>query len=634
MSNFSKTWAVYLLAGLLLTPAFAGAQSGNLRSPDGVRGFYLPYDKFTVPYELFGVRGQVPLISATGAYVLLVWNDPAAESDTTNWSGYRIRRTIPGVSPSPLTAGAPNGQVAGQLKARDAITQICLSQAAHCNTDYNLLGIGGGFFFNGFRGNRRGDGTYLIDIHSEWNSMVSGAGQELRGIWGSSATDVFAVGARGLILHSSGSGWIPMVSPTPAHLNGVSGVSASSVFAVTENGAALRFDGAGWSPVSWATAQDPDPTDIYQPVPLPLRSVWATSPTSVFAVGDSGSVFHYDGTQWDSLAYSPSWLRGTRATRNALLGVWASSPTNAIAVGDSGLILRCDGARCDTLNSGTRSTLRAVWGASANDVFAAGDGGTILRYNGSAWSAMPDTTHRDLRAIWGNSAGDVFAAGGAGEVLHYDGNPAGTWTPMTSVAADRITGLWGSANRNMFAVGGGGTILNYDGTNPVVDECDRCRDFLDVGNLSGFRSRYAVTSIDTTSGQYEEFLESEIRFGDADRPGDIVEILPASRPADNLERVIVVPNPYKRAAEWDLPGQRGIHFVHLPDGATVRVFTSSLDFVREMKHDARGNPGGLTGELLWDMRNADGREVETGIYVYQVETTEGRTREGHFVIIK
>jgi hypothetical protein len=239
---------------------------------------------------------------------------------------------------------------------------------------------------------------------------------------------------------------------------------------------------------------------------------------------------------------------------------------------------------------------------------------------------MNSRTSRDLRSVWAVSSGRVFATGGAGEILTYDGNSAGDWAPMTGVSASRLYGVWASGAQSALAVGASGTIVRYDGTSRIVDDCERCRVFLDAGNISGFRSRYTVTSIDTTSVQYEEFPESDVT--------EIVEVMPASVPADNLESVIVVPNPYKGSAEWDQPGQRSIHFVHLPDGATVRVFTSGLDLIREMKHDARTNPGGLSGELLWDMRNADGREVESGIYVYQVESREGRTREGHFVIIK
>ncbi len=335
MPNIVKTCAFLCAAGAALvgTP-LVSAQPGTLQSPSSVEAYFLPYGGFSVPIVFTG--NDVNLTNATGAYVLLVWDGASVEADTTVWSGYRIRRSIPGISGRTITAGPAVGQgdVVGQFKARDRVTSLCISEHRPCDANFNLFGIGGGFFFKGFSGNRRPDGTYFIN-------------------------------------------------------------------------------------------------------------------------------------------YPP---------------------------------------------------------------------------------AQP------------------------GQAPAY------------------------------------------------VDACPTCRVFLDVGNLSGFTSRYAVTSIDTTSTQYEEFLESDVT--------QVLEVTPGTPPASNLEHVAVVPNPYKRSAEWDLPGRRGIHFIHLPDGASVRIFTSSLELVRELTLNARANPGGVTGELEWDMRNGNGQEVKTGIYLYQVEAPQGRSRQGHFVIIK
>ena len=53
--------------------------------------------------------------------------------------------------------------------------------------------------------------------------MASGTSDYLSGIWGSSASDVFAVGGNGTVLHYDGSSWSPMTSGTSNAFNGVSG---------------------------------------------------------------------------------------------------------------------------------------------------------------------------------------------------------------------------------------------------------------------------------------------------------------------------------------------------------------------------------------------------------------------------
>src|SRR5262249_14744882 len=61
----------------------------------------------------------------------------------------------------------------------------------------------------------------------------------------------------------------------------------------------------------------------------------------------------------------------------ALLGLWGSSQNDIFAVGKGGTILHYDGSTWTTEPSSTTVDLRAVWGASG-EVFAVGAGGTIL----------------------------------------------------------------------------------------------------------------------------------------------------------------------------------------------------------------------------------------------------------------
>jgi hypothetical protein len=169
-------------------------------------------------------------------------------------------------------------------------------------------------------------------------------------------------------------------------------------------------------------------------------------------------------------------------------------------------------------------------------------------------------------------------------------------------------------------------VIDYPPGSPV-DACPSCWVFADLATLAGFRTDYAVTSI----GAFDlnDFVETPLNLS------PVVSISPGTPPADNLERVAVVPNPYKGSAQWDpAVGEGRVHFIHLPVGSHIRIFTTSAELVRELTLDQFSSPGGEIGELEWDLRNGKGNKVVSGIYVYQVETPEGRTRKGHFVIIK
>ena len=77
-----------------------------------------------------------------------------------------------------------------------------------------------------------------------WSTMTSGTTNDLRGVWGSSGTDVFAVGESGTILHYDGSGsnWSSMLYGwTDMDFMGVWGSSGTDVFAVEWNGDILHY---------------------------------------------------------------------------------------------------------------------------------------------------------------------------------------------------------------------------------------------------------------------------------------------------------------------------------------------------------------------------------------------------------
>ncbi len=188
------------------------------------------------------------------------------------------------------------------------------------------------------------------------------------------------------------------------------------------------------------------------------------------------------------------------------------------------------------------------------------------------------------------------------------------------------TGLFFKGFHNNFA--NGQYILNYPPGAPAND-CDSCWVYADQANLAGFTSQYAVTSIDTLHFTNSDFTESPIDSS------EIVTVQPSGPPTSNLERVAVVPNPFRGSAEWDPgPGQNRVHFIKLPAQSTVRIFTSNGELVRVLTQNPNANLGGTTGDLQWDLKNADGRNVVSGIYIFQVESPQGHTTKGHFVVIR
>ena len=123
-----------------------------------------------------------------------------------------------------------------------------------------------------------------------WNTIYSINGGELSGIWGSSVSNIFAVGvftdllngrSVGVILHYIGSGWSHTTDLPPDNfLTGIWGSNGENVYVVGDGGTIWRYDGNGWSSPPSGTSVD-------------LSGVWGSSATNVFAVGKGGTILHY-----------------------------------------------------------------------------------------------------------------------------------------------------------------------------------------------------------------------------------------------------------------------------------------------------------------------------------------------------
>jgi hypothetical protein len=237
---------------------------------------------------------------------------------------------------------------------------------------------------------------------SSWTSLLSVA-DLLYGVYAVGST-VLAVGPDGIIQYSSDNGahWTRTRLNSGVLLNSAWGSGPTDLFAAGGSGGTIVHspDGVTWTPMtSNATAF--------------LNQVWGTSATDVYAVGYSGNVVHYNGSSWTKLTV-PAASAGT-----IFYGIGGVAGGEAFAVGDGGTILHTTnfGANWAAQASGTTNVLRAVWCVSAGDCLATGDTGTLLHWNGSSWSPMTSGATTVLRGTWGASSAQLFVAGDAGTVL-------------------------------------------------------------------------------------------------------------------------------------------------------------------------------------------------------------------------
>jgi len=115
--------------------------------------------------------------------------------------------------------------------------------------------------------------------------------------------------------------------------------------------------------------------------------------------------------------------------------------------------------------------------------------------------------------------------------------------------------------------------------------------------------------------------------------------------ASTGQRVFVYPNPYRSDAgyrangfegrlETDRPPDRvrALHFANLPPKCTIRIYTLDGDLIREIDHDKDPSDPECTHEI-WDMITRNTQMIVSGLYFWTIESLDGETQIGKFVVI-
>ncbi|HLO29934.1 MAG TPA: Ig-like domain-containing protein [Anaerolineales bacterium] len=261
---------------------------------------------------------------------------------------------------------------------------------------------------------------------------------KLYAVWGSSASDVYLVGEGygmngydiPLLYHYTGSGWIQTALSLPmdwsgGHLTSVWGSSASDVYAVGwgQGITPLLYhnDGTGWSEASASVPYEAGA----------LQGIWGSGANDVYTGGHSLGLpylYHNDGTGWAPIVLPSSGVQ--------LYGVSGSSAHDVFAVGYSldlsgnaiPRIYQKEGSAWSevtpTLTAGwSNAQLAGVWGSSAANIYAAGEahnriGAIPLLYHndGTGWTEVGPSvpagwSFSHLLGVWGPDADGVYAVG-------------------------------------------------------------------------------------------------------------------------------------------------------------------------------------------------------------------------------
>ncbi len=311
-------------------------------------------------------------------------------------------------------------------------------------TAKDLLGVWGTGANNVFVVGAEGK-TMRWDGGTAWKGVASNATTDLNDVRVSSTISALAVGAVGTVLRYSKPGstgkWTPETNMFPNTIYGMWGTGVSDIYAVAAKGAVLHNNGGGWAAKQQLSG-------------YPLSAVWGTSSTSVYATSWLGQVYR---------SALPTWVVDTGGGKQ-LFGLWGSGPSDIYAVGAEGLVLRYNQKKWGVLfpANATDKKQHGVWGSSASNIYIVGEKGFVRHFTGGKWITrkgfIPTDHYFD---VWGSGASDVFIVGSGCKVNRFTKKG---WTIDAIGCGQYLYDVWGSGPTNVYAVGGKGAVRRYQGS--------------------------------------------------------------------------------------------------------------------------------------------------------------------------
>jgi hypothetical protein len=287
----------------------------------------------------------------------------------------------------------------------------------------------------------------LLPPPPAWHSETSNTTKDLRGVWGSSAKDVYAVGLQGTILHSQGDGtWTQQTSGTTKDLHAIWGSGPHDLYAAGD--VLLRSSGDG----NWHS----EPS-----APSALEGVWGSAPNDVYVAGIFGISRSTGNGTWMAEQQAEPWggyfhVRGTSATDIYAVGGFINLNNPA----DGGGVAHFANGQWSWKMLSPPSEMKDI-AFTTRGAFIVGLLGQIwAKPGGSAmWTQQSSPVPWDLQSLWADEEGELYAVGGSGTVLFSTGD--GNWSIQVSLSVLDLWGVWGSSAHDIYAVGDEGQIFRF-----------------------------------------------------------------------------------------------------------------------------------------------------------------------------
>lgn len=150
-----------------------------------------------------------------------------------------------------------------------------------------------------------------------------------------------------------------------------------------------------------------------------------------------------------------------------------------------------------------------------------------------------------------------------------------------------------------------------------------------VPMITGTHAEYILTYDPPQNFSYSQVVNVTIDAQDLNNPVNVMSQYSSSFTIrdyfffNDLSQIKVYPNPYREGkTSFTI-----ITFDSLPEMAVIKIYTLGGLLVKEIKV-----PDG--GEVVWDIKNNDGKKIASGVYIYFITDKKGNKKSGKIAIIR
>ncbi len=283
-----------------------------------------------------------------------------------------------------------------------------------------------------------------------WELVHSGLPGALLSVWGSSSSDVWAVGGDALdgtgplVIHFDGESWARIeTGETQGNLWWVFGFDEGPIYMGGDGGVILRYQDGSFSKMT-----TPGTGTVF--------GIWGASPSDIWAVGgdssaSGGFAWKLSGDAWEPEPTLPVDVSADAAVWK----VFGTSADDAWLVGSNGVALHWDGASLSPGSTGVGSSLFTVHASEGRYVAVGGAAtGIIVEFENGAWTNVtPDPPSAGLSGVTLGSNGFGIAVGAYGSVLARS-NAGWTQEDLGFNVAPSLHGSWIDETGGVWVVGG------------------------------------------------------------------------------------------------------------------------------------------------------------------------------------